>query len=426
MAVVERSTVRARPDRVRARRLRVLVPLAVVLLVSPAAAAVIRLTGGGLIEAQAWREVGDELEVVLEGGILRVPKADVVRIDGPPPRPVAPPTPPPAARPIPPPAAKAAPAAPSPTSPPAMLPLPPIAAAPRPASVAPPAPPPAVPPVPVAVLKVTPTAPSPISRPAAPPVPVAVAKAAPSPTPPSGPALPAVPPPPPMAAVSPIPVAVVKAVPSAPPSPRPIPATAPPAAPSAAAPLTPRLSTVGADGRTVDQWRRDLASPAVEVRRRAASALAELAESDADTVISLLTPALKDGDAQVRIVAALVLWPHGREPQAVTAVLVSTLGATDVARRRTGSQVLVMMGPAAKDAAPALLLAFASDPDATVRQNAATALRQIGPAAAEVVPGLTSALRHKDPEVRRAAAMLLDDLGSPESAIQKGAPAPRP
>jgi len=88
------------------------------------------------------------------------------------------------------------------------------------------------------------------------------------------------------------------------------------------------------------------------------------------------------------------------------------LTARDPALRRTGSMGLIRMGPAAKDAAPVLLLAFAADPDAMVRQNAANALLHIGPAAKEVVPGLTSALQHRDPEVRRAAATILADLAT--------------
>ena len=369
MNVVESSTVRARLDRARVRCLgRVLVPLAVLWLASPAAATVIRLTSGGLIEAQAWREVGDDLEVILEGGTLRVPKADVLRIDGPPPRPVASPVPPPAARPIAPPVAKAVPtppappvvppgpvsiakAAPAAPSPPAPSVVPPgagsIAKA-APAAPSPPAPS-MVPPGAVSIAKAPPTAQSPPLASMVPPGPVFAAKAAPTPSLRPVPAV--APPPPPIAAaprpapvmlaipapaIQPIPGPVAKAAPSAPPVPRPTPATAPPAPLIAVAPVPSRIPTATADSRTVDEWQRDLASPAVEVRRRAASALAQLAENDADAIAPLLTPALRDADAQVRIAAALALGAHGREPQAVTAVLVSTLGATDVTRRRTG------------------------------------------------------------------------------------------
>ena len=47
-----------------------------------AAADVIHLVGGGTLQVDAWRDVGDAIEFTRLGGILRIPKADVVRIEG--------------------------------------------------------------------------------------------------------------------------------------------------------------------------------------------------------------------------------------------------------------------------------------------------------------------------------------------------------
>jgi len=309
MRVPDATSGRARPDRAVLQRLaRTVILLTGLLLASQAPAAIIHVTSGGTVEVRAWREVGDELEMVLDNGTMRIPKADVVRIEGPSlPAPAPSASPPASARPAPAPSAKGSPGAGSP--PPARR-----------------------------------------SR--------------------------------------------------------------PPSAPAVAASLPPQLSAAIVEGRTVDEWRRDLASPTVAVRRKAANVLAQVAGSGAGPVGSVLAPALKDADPEVRLTAAVAMATSRQEPQTVTAVLVSAFRANDVTLRRAGSMGLTMMGPAAKSAAPALLLAFTGDPDATVRQNAAAALLQIGPASTDVVPGLTGALRHRDPEVRRAAAMVLGSLGA--------------
>jgi hypothetical protein len=48
----------------------------------PAAADIIHLVGGGTLQVDAWRDVGDAIEFTRSGGILRIPKADVVRVEG--------------------------------------------------------------------------------------------------------------------------------------------------------------------------------------------------------------------------------------------------------------------------------------------------------------------------------------------------------
>jgi hypothetical protein len=56
----------------------------VVVAVAPAAvrADVIHLTNGNTIQVDAWRDTGDAVEFARAGGIIRIPKADISRIEG--------------------------------------------------------------------------------------------------------------------------------------------------------------------------------------------------------------------------------------------------------------------------------------------------------------------------------------------------------
>ena len=68
------------------------------------------------------------------------------------------------------------------------------------------------------------------------------------------------------------------------------------------------------------------------------------------------------------------------------------------------------IGPAAKDAVPALIKAL-KDKDFNVRRSAAAAVGKIGPAAKDAVPALIEALKDKDIYVRIGAALLLSRIG---------------
>ena len=55
----------------------------VVAATAPAAHAdVIHLTNGNTIQVDAWRDVGDAVEFARGGGIIRIPKSDIRRIEG--------------------------------------------------------------------------------------------------------------------------------------------------------------------------------------------------------------------------------------------------------------------------------------------------------------------------------------------------------
>ena len=72
----------------------------------------------------------------------------------------------------------------------------------------------------------------------------------------------------------------------------------------------------------------------------------------------------------------------------------------------TVAEMLGEIGPVAKDAVPALIIAL-KDKDKQVRGNAAVALGKVGPSAKDAVPALTVALKDKDVEVREAVQKAL-------------------
>jgi len=91
-----------------------------------------------------------------------------------------------------------------------------------------------------------------------------------------------------------------------------------------------------------------------------------------------------------------------------------TLKSENAAERLASARILGEIGPAAKDAAPALAEAL-KDPDRDVRQNAAQSLGYIGPGAKAAAPGLIFALKDNDAQVRRSAAFALGKVGSLEA-----------
>ncbi|MGH7263681.1 MAG: hypothetical protein ACREMB_02350 [Candidatus Rokuibacteriota bacterium] len=61
----------------------VIVALAVALAIPAVVAAdVIRLKNGRVIEVEGWRDAGDSIEFAAGGGVVRIPKSEVDKIDG--------------------------------------------------------------------------------------------------------------------------------------------------------------------------------------------------------------------------------------------------------------------------------------------------------------------------------------------------------
>ncbi len=91
-----------------------------------------------------------------------------------------------------------------------------------------------------------------------------------------------------------------------------------------------------------------------------------------------------------------------------------TLKSEKAAERAASARILGEIGPAAKDAAPALAEAL-KDVDRDVRQNAAQSLGYIGPGAKGAAPALITALQDKEWQVRKSAAFALGKIGSQEA-----------
>src|SRR5262245_7896178 len=83
------------------------------------------------------------------------------------------------------------------------------------------------------------------------------------------------------------------------------------------------------------------------------------------------------------------------------------LRSADAKVRLLASRVLNHVGPEARDAAPALLMALKND-DLWCRARAAWALGRTGPGC---VPLLTAALRFDDARIRQEAARALEEVG---------------
>jgi HEAT repeat protein len=126
-------------------------------------------------------------------------------------------------------------------------------------------------------------------------------------------------------------------------------------------------------GRTLADLQRDLRAPAVDVRARAAQALAGFDRR----AVPILTGALADKEYRVRASAAeaLVKMPPGD----VVPGMVDALKSAEASVRANAAVVLGAFGPAARPAVPALARAL-KDPSARVRELAAEALTRIASA----------------------------------------------
>ncbi len=159
----------------------------------------------------------------------------------------------------------------------------------------------------------------------------------------------------------------------------------------------------------IPQLTKDMHSPDVDVRRRAAILLG-IMDVASDEVIPELQKALSDKDKEVQSQAALTLAHLGPKAKSAIPELRKAMSDPDKEVRFTAIMALRAMGPDAKQAISELIRAL-SDPDADVRWNAASALEIFGPAASAAVPELRKALSDTSNQVRSAAALALGKIG---------------
>ncbi len=143
----------------------------------------------------------------------------------------------------------------------------------------------------------------------------------------------------------------------------------------------------------------------------AASHLGRIGVEAKDAVPALWT-ALKSNDGAVRAEAAAALFRIDNQPKVVIDVLSDLVQGRDLEVRRRALWALHDIGPAAKDAVPALCNAIAREPDQTLRYNFAQALGKLRSRSDLSVPALTKTLRDSEWIVRSYAAHALGDFGA--------------
>jgi HEAT repeat protein len=215
-------------------------------------------------------------------------------------------------------------------------------------------------------------------------------------------------------------------------------------------------STSSYAGKSAAEWRQMLAAnvdkgsdAAKEESRRAAQALGQIGPAAKDAV-PLLVQAIQSPSLEVRSSAIDALGRMGpHAAQAVPAIIKEVdlpknhINYAPLAQfRRLAARALGRIGPQAKEAVPVLKQALENeDPvygieaalslwriaqyektvsflesviqgnDPVAAYEAVMALSEMGPEAKAAVGTLVAALKHKDPDVRRAAARILVGLG---------------
>jgi HEAT repeat protein len=170
-----------------------------------------------------------------------------------------------------------------------------------------------------------------------------------------------------------------------------------------AADATPAIPALGTILRDKDK----------ELRGLAINALVRI-DPQAKSAGPLFRQALGDDDPNVRLAALYALEPTARQVEAVVKDVAGALRDSDRNVRLGAISVLGRIGPTAKGAMPALTEAL-GDPDAAVRITAAEVIVGIDTGkVAAVLPVLTEGLlKDKDEQVRRSAAYVIGQIGSP-------------
>jgi HEAT repeat protein len=160
-----------------------------------------------------------------------------------------------------------------------------------------------------------------------------------------------------------------------------------------------------------------LRDPDVRIRRTVANALEQLEEKAAPAMAGLILALEKDWDRSVRWTAAKTLgyMPIESAGPAIKP-LAKALSDPDLNVKIVAAASLEALGPAAKDAVPALGQALKSG-DVEARLAIMYALNRVGPAnIITAVPSLIHCLGDRDPRIVRAASEVLAEIGPAAAA----------
>lgn len=162
-------------------------------------------------------------------------------------------------------------------------------------------------------------------------------------------------------------------------------------------------------GSALQKVAQDMKNPA---RPAAIFALGNIGDRSA---LKLITNAVEDDDAVVRLAAAWALLQIDSKNADYIEIavprLVTGLERPDPRVRKLAADTLGQLGPAASAAVPALAKRIGEDEDPLVRVSCALALSQMGDASRTAVPALVSMLQSEPSGGRRAVLFALGSLG---------------
>jgi len=178
-------------------------------------------------------------------------------------------------------------------------------------------------------------------------------------------------------------------------------------------PLVVARATAVPSAADIEALLKDLRWGDAAKRRAAAKALGELGPA-ASPGVPLLEEAARSSEVEVSRPAVDAL--RTLKPPAALPFYVAALREDSLHARMWAAAGLGRMGPAAKEAVPALAAVLSLDRggrDYGPRVEAMAALSSIGKEAGAAVPAVVGALADRDPRLRQAAASLLGRIGKP-------------
>lgn len=159
--------------------------------------------------------------------------------------------------------------------------------------------------------------------------------------------------------------------------------------------------------RTFTEWQGYLQDLSPAVRQRAVEALGYFGPK----AVPVLTRSLaSDASVDVRVAVAAALGALGPAAREALPALIEASTAPEPKVRAGAALALAKVGREVKETVPALVRAL-EDAEPAVRFAAAQAVGGLGPTASEAVPGLVRTLRDTNPSIQQEAIRALGNVG---------------